>query len=160
MTKKPAKQSFVVYCSKEYVFLRIALITFPLLCFWGAVYMRLHWLHFYGGILLLIQIYIFSIINQKIIIDAEGIHVKRPFQKTIWMGWPEIRHTGDFSMVHLGSHSLSRVYFFSKKPVYTYVFERSHILPKITEDFIFVLNQPEIEEVFRYFRESQVYKSQ
>lgn len=152
MTTKPAKQTFLVYRSKEYVFLRIVLLASPLLCVWEAVYMRLYGLYFFACILLFIQIYTFSIINQKLIIGREGICVKRPFRGTIRMLWSEMRHTGTFSMVHLGSHSPSLVCYFSKNPVYTYSLEKSHILPKITEDFVFVLNQPEIKESVQYFK--------
>ena len=152
MTKIPAKQAFLVYHSKEYVFLRIVLLVSPLLCVWEAVYMRLYGLYFFACMLLLIQIYTFSIINQKLIIDTDGICVKRPFRRTIRILWSEMHYTGTFIMVYLGSHTPSLVYYFSKKPVYTYSFEKSHILPKITEDFVFVLNQPEIKESVQYFK--------
>lgn len=151
MYARPVKKSFIVYCSKEHVYLRIGLFAAPLLCFWEAIYMRLHWLHFFGCILLLVQIYIFPIVNQKLIIGAEGVQVKRLFQRAIKIRWSEIRYTGDFSMIHLGSRSPSQVYFFSKKPVYPYEFIRSHTLPKITEDFVFVLNQPKINESVQFY---------
>ena len=117
MTKIPAKQAFLVYHSKEYVFLRIVLLVSPLLCVWEAVYMRLYGLYFFACMLLLIQIYTFSIINQKLIIGTDGICVKRPFRRTIRILWSEMHYTGTFIMVYLGSHSPSLVCFFSKKPL-------------------------------------------
>ena len=152
--EKPVKRSFVVYYSKEFVFLRIVLLLAPVLCSCEAIYMRQHWLHFFTGILLIVQINMFSFISKRLVLDVECIHVKRLFQKELLLRWSEISHTGDFSMVHLGSHTTSQVYFFSKKPVYPYEFIRSHTLPRITEDFVFILNQPEIKDSVLYYKES------
>lgn len=149
--KESVKKTYWVYHSKDFAYLRFILLGAPLLGFWEAAHMNLIWMYFFCGLLIIIQFYVFSIINSKLIVDSLGIIVRKPFQKAERTLWSEIHHIGVYNTVHLGGSSSTNIYYFSKAHVYTYHLEKSRVLPRLKKDFIFVLNQPEIKESVLYF---------
>lgn len=132
------KKKYPVYFSPAHTFLRVFLILLPFFCAYLAYQTNAAFLYIVAGITALITICVILALSSSVTFNQEGILVRSGIKQKYFMHWNSILCCGIFSIRIMGASQTQRYIFFSTKPVCVKEIEQSQILPKETEDFIFL----------------------
>ena len=99
------------------------------------------------GVVLIIGCYM----ALTVIFTSEGIQLKRGPVCIGKMKWTDIRCCGTFSLNVLGSDCAETYLFFSRNSVHYRTLVNTNVLPKQTEDFIFLSVQPDVLTAVEFF---------
>ena len=149
MCSQKRTNCFLVYRSASHTYLRLFLLGFPWLCVVLAGYTG--FFPFYAVAACMFAVcYPFLIVMCTVLkLDSLGVHLLRPL-KPLHIAWKDVRFTGSLTIRYMGSAAPDRLRYFSTKPVSASVTGQPH-LPQLTEDFLFAMAQPGLEEaIARY----------
>ena len=149
MCSQKRTNCFLVYRSASHTYLRLFLLGFPWMCVVLAGYTGFSPLYAVAACMFAVC-YPFLIVMCTVLkLDSLGVHLLRPL-KPLHIAWKDVRFTGSLTIRYMGSAAPDRLRYFSTKPVSASVTGQPH-LPQLTEDFLFAMAQPGLEEaIARY----------
>ena len=149
MRSQKGARRFLVYRSAGHTYLRLFLLGFPWMCVVLAGYTGFSPLYAVAACMFAVC-YPFLIVMCTVLkLDSLGVHLLRPV-RPIHIAWKDVRFTGSLTIRYMGSAAPARLRYFSTKPVSASVTGQPH-LPQLTEDFLFAMAQPGLEEaIARY----------
>ena len=107
-------------------------------CAYLAYQTNAAFLYIVAGITALITICVILALSSSVTFNQDGILVRSGIKQKYFMHWNSILCCGIFSIRIMGASQTQRYIFFSTKPVCVKEIEQSQILPKETENFIFL----------------------
>lgn len=144
-------KKFRAFRSKTHHQLSAILIILLFFLFYVAVLTGYIWMYIVAFIIWGVVLIIGCYMALTVIFTSEGIQLKRGPVCISKMKWTDIRCCGNFSLNILGSSCAETYLFFSRNSVNYSTLVNTNVLPKQTEDFIFLSVQPDVLTAVDFF---------
>lgn len=140
------ERKYPVYASFGHGYLRLVLLLLPCLCVYLASQTGADFLYTVAIISALIGICVIHALSASVTFRVEGLFAKVGLKRKIFLNWDSILCCGIFSIRMMGDIQKQRYIFFSSQPVNINELEKSQIMPKLTETFVYISYRKDVYE--------------
>ena len=133
-----------VYNSNNYSYMRFVSIAAPFLCFWLAYSTGSSWLYSIGIIMTIITGYVLLLLSAKIIFNSTGITLIKNFRRTHIL-WDDVIFADKLTLRPYGFSLPIEIICFSTKKQNLNAIKKRNMLPPLSQDFIFVILDNQIQ---------------